>query len=166
VVIRLAARMTVLAGVESNPEPATARATAALASGRALDVFRRMVERQGGNPRVVDDYTLMPQAPECERLTAWTGGVVTSVLAGSIGRATHQLGAGRTVVGEPVDHAVGLRLLVVRGERVQAGQPLLELHHRAGRGLEAARALCREAIHIDEAGVPAAPGDRILGEVR
>jgi len=125
-----------------------------------------MVERQGGNPGVVDDYALMPVAPDRETLPAWRGGVITRVLAGSVGRATHQLGAGRTVVGEPVDHAVGLRMLVVRGERVEPGQPLVELHHRAGRGLDAARALLREAIQIDDAGGAAAPGDRILGEVR
>jgi len=166
VVTRFAARMTLLAGVERTPEAAATRVSDALTSGRALEVFRRMVERQGGDPRVVDDYELMPVAPDRETLTAASGGVVTHVLAGSIGRATHQLGAGRTVVGEAVDHAVGLRMLVVRGERVEPGQPLVELHHRAGRGLEAARALCREAIHIDAAGAAGAPGDRILGEVR
>ena len=166
VVTRLAARMTVLAGLETTANAALARATDALASGRGLDVFRRMVECQGGDPRVVDDYGVMPVAPDREPFPAWTDGVVTRVLAGSIGRATHQLGAGRTAVGEPVDHAVGLRMQVVRGERVRKGQPLLELHHRGGRGLEAARRLCRNAIHIDEA-VPAVPAtDRILGEVR
>jgi thymidine phosphorylase len=156
----------VLAGIEPSPESAAVRVRAALMSGRALDVFRRMVEHQGGNPRIVDDYALMPVAPGREVLPAWTGGVVTRVLAGGIGRATHKLGAGRTVVGEPVDHAVGLRMLVVRGQRVEAGQPLLELHHRAGRGLDEARALCREAISIDAAAEAIAPGGRILGEVR
>jgi len=166
VVTRLAARMTLLAGLETTANAALTRAASALSSGRALDVFARMVERQGGDPRVVDDYTLMPVAPDRETFTAWEDGVVTRVLAGSIGRAAHQLGAGRTTVGEAVDHAVGLRMQVVRGERVRKGQPLLELHHRAGRGLDAARTLCREAIHIDAAAQPAPAGDRILGEVR
>jgi pyrimidine-nucleoside phosphorylase len=166
VVIRFAARMTMLGGIESGVDAALARAGAALSSGRALDVFRRMIEHQGGNPRVVDDYAIMPVAPARAQVTAWTGGVVTRILAGAIGRASHQLGAGRSVVSEPVDHAVGLRMLVVRGERVESGQPLVELHHRGGRGLEAAQALCREAITIDEAGTPGPAGDRILGEVR
>ena len=166
VVTRLAARMTLLAGLETTANAALSRAASALSSGRALEVFARMVERQGGNPGVVDDYGLMPVAPDRETLAAWADGVVTHVLAGSIGRAAHQLGAGRTTVGEPVDHAVGLRMLVVRGERVRSGQPLLELHHRGGRGLEAARALCREAIQIDAAGQAVPAGDRILGEVR
>jgi thymidine phosphorylase len=158
--------MTMLAGLETTANAALARATGALASGRALEVFARMEERQGGDRRVVDDYSLMPVAPDRVSFTAWTDGVVTRVLAGSIGRATHQLGAGRSTVGEPVDHAVGLRMQVVRGERVRKGQPLLELHHRGGRGLDVARTLCREAIHIDEAAPVVPATDRILGEVR
>jgi pyrimidine-nucleoside phosphorylase len=173
VVRRFAARMTVLAGLETDDAAAAARVSAALSSGRALEVFARMVERQGGNPRVAEDYTLMASAPDCERVVAWRGGVVTRVLAGSIGRASHELGAGRSKVGDPVDHAVGLRMLVARGDRVQEGQPLLELHHRQGHGLEVARGLCRAAIEIDDEGQindesAAAPadGERILGEVR
>jgi pyrimidine-nucleoside phosphorylase len=166
VINRLAARMTVLAGLETGAEAAKARAAAALDSGRALDVFRRMVERQGGDPRVVDDYTIMPAAPDRAGLAAWRSGVVTRVLAGSIGRASHALGAGRSKVGDPVDHAVGLRMLVTRGDRVEPGQPLVELHHRGGHGLDAALALCRGAIGIDDTGRPDQAGERILGEVR
>jgi pyrimidine-nucleoside phosphorylase len=166
VVTRLAARMTILAGLETAPEAAASRVTGAIASGRALEVFGRMVEWQGGNPRIVDDYTLMPVAPDRASVEAWDAGVVTRVLAGSIGRASHELGAGRTKVGDPVDHAVGLRMLVARGDRVERGQPLVELHHRAGHGLDAARALCRTAIDIGGE-LPAGFSDeRILGEVR
>jgi thymidine phosphorylase len=70
-------------------------------------------------------------------------------------------------VGDPVDHAVGIRMLAGRGDRVAPGQPLLEFHHRAGHGLERARALCREAIEIvDDGTAPAGSAERILGEVR
>jgi thymidine phosphorylase len=138
----------------------------ALSSGRALGVFARMVERQGGNPRVVDDYTLMPVAPDRDPLAAWQDGVVARIPAGAIGRASHALGAGREKVGEPVDHAVGIRMLVERGTPVQAGQPLLEFHHRGGRGLDAARSLCRAAIAITDEPAGTGAGERILGEVR
>src|SRR5688572_70254 len=58
VVMRCAARMIVLAGLESDAEVAARRADGALRSGRALEVFARMVERQGGNPKVVERYDL------------------------------------------------------------------------------------------------------------
>ena len=166
VVTRLGARMLVLGGVEVEADAALARVQAALSSGRALDVFRRMVERQGGNPRVVDDYAVMPVAPDLDVVRARTGGVVTRVLAGGIGRASHALGAGRSQVSDPVDHAVGVRMLVTRGDRVEPGGALVELHHREGHGLDAARTLCYEAIGIDERGAAGSAGERILGEVR
>jgi pyrimidine-nucleoside phosphorylase len=166
VVIRLAARMTILAGLERDTDTARARAATALASGAALGVFGRMIERQGGNPRVIDDYALMPQAPDRQRLDAWREGYVTRIAAGAIGRASHALGAGRTTVGEPVDHAVGVRLDVQRGDRVTAGQPLLVFAHRGGRGLEQAQSLCRQGILISDEPLPGVAGERILGEVR
>ena len=64
----LASRMVLLAGSERSRGGATARVAAALASGRALDTFARMIERQGGNPRVVDDYSLLPSAPDRDDL--------------------------------------------------------------------------------------------------
>jgi pyrimidine-nucleoside phosphorylase len=166
VVARLAARMIVLAGLEPDAGAALARAQSALSSGRALEVFRHMIERQGGDARVVDDYTLMAVAPDRELMAAPASGVLVQVLAGAIGRASHELGAGRSKVGDPVDHAVGVRMLAARGDRVEQGQPLVELHHRGGHGLIAARALCREAIHVADGGQTLPHGERILGEVR
>ena len=99
--------------------------------------------------------------------SAWEADVLPLNYAREQGAKITSRSAGGDEPGGGVEkNAVGLRMLVVRGERVEPGQPLVELHHRAGRGLEAARALCREAIHIDAAGAAGAPGDRILGEVR
>ena len=163
-VTRLAARMVVLAGRQPDEESALGAVTAAIGSGAALDVFRRVVERQGGDPRVVEDAALLPSAPSVTTLTAPRGGAVSAIRAGAIGRASHALGAGRSRVGEAIDHAVGARLLVDRCDVVAAGDGLVELHHRDGRGLAAATALCEEAFVIgDERPEPV---DRIIGEVR
>jgi pyrimidine-nucleoside phosphorylase/thymidine phosphorylase len=112
----------------------------------------------------VDDPGLLPAAPSVATVQATRAGTVTAIRAGAIGRASHALGAGRSVVGEAIDHAVGARLLVDRGDTVQAGDPLVELHHRDGRGLDAATALCGEAFVIADEG--RATYDRIIGEVR
>jgi pyrimidine-nucleoside phosphorylase len=160
----LASRMVVLAGQERSQEAATTRVTDALSSGRALQTFARMIERQGGNPRVVDDYALLPSAPDREICRASRAGYLTALRAEAIGRASNALGAGRNKVGESVDHGVGVITCVKLGERVVAGQALLELHHRGGRGVEAAMALCREAIIIGDAPPPVRP--TIMGDVR
>ena len=164
VVTRLAARMVLLAGLETDPAAADARAAAALSSGRALETFGRMIAAQGGNPRVVDDSSLLPVSKERDVVRAPRGGYVSRIAAGAVGRASNLLGAGRTTVSEPVDHAVGIIVLVTRGERVAEGQPLLELYHRGGRGLDQARALCRDAVAITDA--PPAPHQLVLAEIR
>ena len=164
VVLRLSSRMLLLGGVESDAAAATARVAQALASGRALQTFARMVDAHGGDPRVVDDPSLLPAAPGRARFEASRAGFVARMKAEALGRASNELGAGRSAVGDPIDHAVGIVTLVKPGDRVERGQPLLELHHRDGRGLSAALALCRESISIgDEAPVPRA---KLLGEVR
>jgi thymidine phosphorylase len=84
--------------------------------------------------------------------------------AEAIGRASNVLGAGRNTLDESVDHAVGLIICVKRGDRVSAGQCLMELHHRGGRGVEQALALCRDAIAIGDA--PPPRRRPILGDVR
>jgi thymidine phosphorylase len=160
----LASRMVVLSGREQTEDAAASRVTDALSSGRALETFARMIQRQGGNPRVVDDYSLFPSAPGREICRASRDGYVTAVKAEAIGRASNVLGAGRSKVGESVDPGVGLVTCAKTGEPVTAGQPLLELHHRDGRGVEAALALCRDAIVIGD--TPPPPRATILGHVR
>ena len=164
VVTRLAARMVILAGLEHDSQVAAARAEEAFTSGRALRTLSRMIELQGGNPRVIDDYRLMPSSPDRAIVAAARSGFVTRMAALAIGRAAHVLGAGRSKVGEPVDHGVGAVTLGHVGDQVREGQPLIELHHRGGRGLDEALTFSRSAIVIDD-GPPAARA-KILDEVR
>jgi thymidine phosphorylase len=123
-----------------------------------------MIQRQGGNSRVVEDYSLLPSAPDREVYRASRAGYVTTLRAEAVGRASNVLGAGRNKVGESVDHGVGVMTCARPGDRITAGQPLLELHHRGGRGVDAALALCRDACVIGDA--PPALRRTILGDVR
>ncbi len=155
VVLALGARMVCLAGLAADEAAATARVTAALASGEALDRFARLVERQGGDPRIVDEPARLPAAPGRACVAAPRSGRVSAIRAGAIGRAAHALGAGRSRAGDPVDHGVGVVVRAQAGDEVRAGDPLIEIHHRDGRGLETALALCEAATAIaDEAVVP------------
>jgi pyrimidine-nucleoside phosphorylase/thymidine phosphorylase len=95
---------------------------------------------------------------------ATRGGYTTAMHAEAIGRASHALGAGRSRVGDAIDHGVGIVLTTKPGDSVKAGDTLLELHHRGGHNLDAALALCREAISIGDE--PPAPRQKVLGEVR
>jgi pyrimidine-nucleoside phosphorylase len=164
IVLRLASRMVMLAGVAASAEAAAERVGAALARGEALQTFRRMVERQGGDPHVVDRPALLPVAPGSTTVRASRAGYLTQMRAAAIGRASNVLGAGRAVVGAVIDHGVGLLLLAKPGDAVRDGQPIVELRHRDGRGVDEAVALVTQALTIGDAPPPARP--KVLGEVR
>jgi pyrimidine-nucleoside phosphorylase/thymidine phosphorylase len=164
-VIRLTARMLVLGGVESDPVQAEALAERALDAGQAAQVFARLIDEQGGDPRVIDDPARLPTVDGRQVCVAARAGYVQTVRAEAVGRASHALGAGRSAVGDAIDHGVGIVMRVRPGDPVERGQPVLELHHRAGRGLEDALALCGHAVVVSEA-APPAPRPAVLGEIR
>jgi pyrimidine-nucleoside phosphorylase len=160
----LAARMVVLAGLERDVPAAERRVSDALSSGRGLETFGRLIARQGGNPRVVDDHSILPGAPDRTYVRATRAGYVASIGAEAIGRASHALGAGRSSVGDSIDHGVGIVVMVRPGAQVASGDALLELHHRGGRGLETALALCQRAAAIGDE--PPLRRQTVLDEVR
>jgi pyrimidine-nucleoside phosphorylase len=117
---------------------ARSRAEQAISSGEAAEAFRRMVEAQGGDPRVVDDPAgVLPAAPEVIPVVAEESGYLAGVDAENIGRIAADLGAGRALEGDPVDPAVGLTLVVKVGTRVDGGDEIGRIHARDS---EAARA--------------------------
>ena len=161
--VELAARMLVVARAASDRGEAERLVRAAIASGAGLEKFRRIVERQGGDARVVDDYTRLPAAPERHVIKAGQRGFLARLDAELVGRASVALGAGRNRVEDAIDPAVGILVLAKPGDAVTEGDGLLELHVRDRARLEAAVELARRAIVIDAVPPPSAP--LIVGEV-
>jgi pyrimidine-nucleoside phosphorylase len=148
--VLLAARMVRLAGLAGTVAEAETRVRAALSSGRGLDKLRAILTQQGGDPRVLDDYGRLLAAPQRTIVRADRAGYVHGFEAECVGRATVLLGAGRDRVEDPVDPAVGAMVLARRGDKVRAGDALLELHHRPDSRVEAARALLQDACPIHD----------------
>jgi pyrimidine-nucleoside phosphorylase len=155
--VLLAARMLVVAGVAPDEASATARVQQAIASGAGVEMFARVIENQGGDPRVVQDYSRLPAAPDRAIVAAPASGFVAALDAEPIGRAAVALGAGRSRLDDVVDHGVGILVLAPPGTAVRAGEPVLEIAHRGGRGLDAARDLLGPAIRIADAAPAAIP---------
>jgi len=95
----------------------------ALNDGRAMDVWRRMISAQGGDPSAP-----LPRAREVDVFAAPSSGVLTRLDAYAVGVAAWRLGAGRARKEDPVSAGAGVVMLAKPGDRVIAGQPLLELH--------------------------------------
>src|SRR5262249_14894360 len=139
--VALAARMLLLGGAAADPPQAEAKIREALASGRGLEKFREVISRQGGDPRVIEDYARLPATPNRALVRARRSGYVTQLDAESIGRATMLLGAGRDRVEDRIDPGVGAVVLAPPGQQVRAEEPIIEVHYRETGRLQDAIAL-------------------------
>lgn len=155
VTMALAAEMLLMGGLASDRTAARAQLREAIDSGKAAEQFRRIIEHQGGNPDVLDDPSLLPQAAACELFTAQRAGFVQRVEPRAVGRGIVTLGGGRTTMADEVDPAVGFVVTAKPGDWVNAGEPLASVYARDASGIERGRNALRSAITIgDEAEPP------------
>ena len=127
-VMTLGSQMVVLAKKAATLAEARTKLEEVVANGSALEVFRQMIVAQGGDPRVIEDPTLMPQAKYHFELPAPQAGYVTKMTADEIGIAAMLLGGGRQAKTDVIDYAVGIELHKKVGDAVAEGESLLTIH--------------------------------------
>ncbi|HYW31365.1 MAG TPA: thymidine phosphorylase, partial [Gemmatimonas sp.] len=151
----LGAEMLLLGGVAVDRDDARRRMEVAISSGRAAVKLQEIIEAQGGNPAVVDDPSLLPEAPELEVFVAPRDGVVAGVEPRAIGRGITLLGGGRSRVEDTIDPGVGFVITARPGDVVRRGEPLASVFARDTAGVENGLRVLRDAIRIgDEAERP------------
>ena len=151
----LGAEMLVLAGVATDQDAARRRMEQAIGTGRAAEHFQKMIEAQGGNPAVVDDPALLPQAAEVELFASPRRGFVARVEPRAVGRGITALGGGRTTMEDTLDLSVGFMISVRPGDWVEQGEPMATIFARDRAGVERGKAALRAAITVaDEADPP------------
>ena len=155
--VRLAARMLVLSGVTVDDADAEARIRKALTSGAGVEVFRGIIEEQGGDPRVIDDYGLLPGASSRVDILAPSSGFLSALDAELVGRGAVVLGAGRERVDSVIDPGVGIEVRVAPGAAVRAGDPVMTVTYNDQARCDQARVLLDQAIRISEASPSVAP---------
>ena len=148
VTLALAAEMLVLAGAVQRPGEGYQMARQALDDGRAAERMRRIIEAQGGNPAVIDDPAMLPQAPERLVLAAERDGFMGEMNVRAIGEAAVALGAGRVAIDAAIDYAVGFHITVKPGDAMLRGQPLATIFVRDRAGGDAAQQALRAALPI------------------
>jgi pyrimidine-nucleoside phosphorylase len=149
--IAQAAEMLVLAGVSRDLESAALAAAAALDDGRAAAKFAEIVAAQGGNPAVVEDPALLPQAPVSVVVDCETEGYIAAMDVRAIGNAAVALGAGRRKLGAAIDPAVGFYITHRTGDRLERGEPWATVHAATDRDAQRAAAALRRAVKIGKA---------------
>jgi pyrimidine-nucleoside phosphorylase len=140
VTLALTAEMLVLGGKAASIAEARQKLEKAVADGSAVRKLKEIVWSQGGDPRAIDDYALLPRARSTSDVLAPQDGFVTAIDTEAVGLAAVALGAGRQRVDSVIDPAVGFTLLRKVGEPVKAGDPLVRIHFNEEKPVEEVKA--------------------------
>ena len=146
----LGVEMLLAAKVETTAKKARKKLETALGSGLAAEKFEQIIEAQGGNPKVVDDPSVLAQAQAVEVYLAPATGVVRRVDPRTIGRAVVALGGGRTTVEDVVDPTVGFVITVKPGDKVLKGEPIASVFAKDPAGIKLGFESLDQAIVIGD----------------
>jgi pyrimidine-nucleoside phosphorylase len=144
------AHLLALSDLEIDEAEGRRRAEEAVASGAAFAAYEAWIRAQGGDL----DPDVLPRAPVVTEVTAARPGFVSSLGAIRIGNAALHLGAGRRTKAHTIDHAVGVVCLAKRGDAVESGEPLAEIHARDEASAECAAAEVLAAYELGDEPVP------------
>ena len=153
----MASEMLVLGGAAAHVGQARELAETAVADGRALRKWKEIIVAQGGEARFVDAPELLHPAPCIAEVRASEAGVVQRIETRAVGLLAIALGAGRALLGDRIDPAVGFEIFAKVGASVQPGEVLARVHARdadtAARFVSELRAL----IHLQAGSCAALP---------
>jgi pyrimidine-nucleoside phosphorylase len=149
--LELAGWMLHLGGVSDTVAEGKKQSEKLIASGKALDKFRQMVELQSGDPRAIDDPKKLPQAKHSMTLSSPNSGYVATLQCEQIGTACVILGGGRERKEDSVDPAVGIVLHKKVGDAVSTGEPLATIYYNAEPRAARAKQLLEESYRIADA---------------
>lgn len=135
--LKLGAAMLVAGQYQTGLEEAEKLLEKLIDNGEAEKKFREIVKAQGGNPEIIDNPDLLPQAENIYELKAEKAGYIENVTAREVGLVAMALGAGRVKKEDPIDPAVGIEVTVNRGDKVEVGDLLARVHYNSAEKPEA-----------------------------
>jgi len=140
--LRLVSEMLVLGKVASTRKQALVLARRSIDSGHALERFIKMVEMHGGDPAMISDPRRLPRARHVVPVLSPKAGYVADIHPLRLALLAQEMGAGRRLLSDPIDPAVGIELCAELGQHVEQGAPLCLLHlqHKSQRAVEQAQA--------------------------
>lgn len=127
-VYTLGSYMVMMGGKAQTPADACRLLEQTITDGTALQRFKAMIMAQGGDPRVIENYDIMPQARYQIPYLAKQSGIVAKLSADEIGKASMLLGGGRQKADDQLDYSVGIELCHKLGDSVTAGDRLLTIY--------------------------------------
>jgi pyrimidine-nucleoside phosphorylase len=129
----------------------------ALTSGMALEKFAQMIEAQGGNAKVVENLSLLPESPVSRTISARSDGFITEIHSEEVGLACLGLGAGRTADNPNIDMGAGVVFHHFVGDYVPKGEPLFTVYGQTEALCQVACNRIMKAVRVKEAPAVAIP---------
>jgi pyrimidine-nucleoside phosphorylase/thymidine phosphorylase len=151
--LELAARMIFLGKITKTLDEAREMAQSRLLDGSGYRKFKEVIAAQGGNPKVLDQFELLPNATGAQEITTQRAGYVSAIDAELIGQASSLIGAGRNTKEDTIDPAVGVILEVKVGQKIDAGGILCRIYHTSDEHLSDASELLEDAFKISNQAV-------------
>ena len=127
-ILQLGAEMLILGKVTSTIDESIKILKDKIRNGDALNKFKQMIDAQGGNSQVVDNYSIMPHAQYIVQITAEKEGYIKSIDTFGIGNMIANLGGGRIKITDKIDHSIGIELFKKIGNRIENGDLIANLH--------------------------------------
>ena len=152
ITLALGAELLMSAGIDGTVAAARGRLENTLASGTAAEHFDRMVALLGGPRGFLEQHdTHLAVAPVIRPVPSGCSGAVSAIHTRELGLAVIELGGGRRVASDAIDHRVGLSELLGKGARVDAGTPLCLIHAADDSTFERAANIVKKAYVIGDA---------------
>ena len=146
----LGAYMLLLAKVVESFDEGKVKIQEAISSGRALDKLREFIDNQGGNSKVVDDYSLLPQAKEILEIKSPKKGYIKKIEAEEVGVSAMILGAGRETKEDELDLSAGIVLAKKVSDFVEEGETIAYMHYNKLDKIEVAKERFLNAYTISD----------------
>lgn len=141
VAMELGANMLVSAGLEKDRDSALKKLEENIHNGKGLEKFKEIIQAQGGDPRVCDDYSLFGKSKAQYVLKAWDSGYIAHMDTENIGKSCVVLGVGRTVKDQPIDLKAGIIMEKELGDKTEKGDVICTLYGETEK-------MCKDAAQI------------------
>ncbi|MGD2087358.1 MAG: thymidine phosphorylase [Candidatus Aminicenantes bacterium] len=144
----LSAGMLVAAGVENDYQQALIKLQQTLESGQPLEIFKKFIAAQHGDPKVCDDYSLLPQSKYQVQFPAEKNGYISQINALEVGMAVVDIGGGRKKKEDLIDHSAGFIFHKKIGDKVTRGEAILTIYSNSSNGIADATERLKKAVSI------------------
>ena len=148
--LALGSEMLVLGGIFENAEMAHKALEENINNHKGLEKFRELITLQGGNPSVIDDYSLFQQPKESLEVKAEKDGYISHIDTDNIGRASVATGAGRLTKTDKIDYSAGIIMKKRLGDTVKTGEVIATVYSSTTEKCKRASEIIKQAVVIGE----------------